>query len=179
MTRKNELKKKVNERIDELIEMVVLKWGKAGVVYPTITYKLKGHTGERANYAREEIMVNYYLLDNNEERYLKNTIGHEYAHLVAYKYFGWKAMRGKPHGKHWKAVMRSLGLNPKRCHSYDTKPARKTRKFLYACADCGKDSTISTVMHNRIRKGRVYRHNGCEEPLKLKHELVELETAKA
>ena len=111
-------------------------------------------------------------LDNNEEEYLKNTIGHEYAHLVAFTYFGWKAVRGKPHGRHWKAVMRSLGLNPKRCHSYDTKPARKRREFLYNCPDCIKTTTVSSVIHNRIKKGRVYRHNGCDSPLELVRELV-------
>ena len=173
MTRRQELKRKVNERIDELIEMTMKRWGKSGIVYPKVTYKLKGHTAGRASYIKEEVMVNYYLLDNNEEHYLKTTIGHEYAHLVAFKYFGWKAVGGKPHGSHWKAVMRSFGLKPSRCHSYKTKSARKTRKFLYYCPSCEKDANVSTVIHNRIKKGRVYQHRGCSKPLKFKREIVE------
>lgn len=161
MTRRQELKEKVNARIDKLIEMAIAKWGKSGVVYPTLTYGLKGHVGGRANYIREEIQINYYLLNKYEDHYIKQTIGHEYAHLVAYKYFG-SAVLGKPHGKHWKAVMRSLGLRPDRCHNYETKPARKTRKHSCECNRCGKKYELGTIRYNRILRGtQTYFHPKC------------------
>tara|TARA_B100000131_G_scaffold35663_1_gene32651 strand:- start:1505 stop:2080 length:576 start_codon:yes stop_codon:yes gene_type:complete len=166
------LKGRVNERIDELAEITTRKWGSAAVPEVTVTYNLKGHVGGRANYLREEIMINKHLLEKYEDHYIEQTIGHEYAHLVAWKYFG-RAVIGKPHGRHWKAIMRSFGLKPNRCHTYETKPARVSRKFLYNCPDCGENITISTVMHNRIRKGRSYIHGkkGCRMPIKFKKEL--------
>ncbi len=166
------LKTKVNDRIDGLAEMTTRRWGSAAVPEVTTTYDLKGHVGGRANYMREEIMINMHLLEEYEDHYIKQTIGHEYAHLVAWKFFG-RCVIGTPHGRHWKAVMRSFGLEPDRCHTYKTKPARVSRKFLYNCPDCGGNITVSTVMYNRMRKGRTYIHGKkkCKMPIKFVKEL--------
>ena len=98
----------------------------------------------------------------SENDYIKNTIGHEYAHLVAFKYFGWKGVEGKPHGRAWKAVMHSFELDPKRCHNYETKPARKTRSRTCHCNVCHEEFKVGSIRYNRIRKGgRNYVHKNC------------------
>mgnify|MGYP003139906141 CR=1 FL=1 len=80
-TRRRDLKIKVNQRIDELDEMTTRKWGSGAVPEVSLDYGLKGHVGGRANYLKEEIQINYYLLDKYEDDYIHQTIGHEYAHL--------------------------------------------------------------------------------------------------
>ena len=160
-TRRRDLKIKVNQRIDELDEMTTRKWGSGAVPEVSLDYGLKGHVGGRANYLKEEIQINYYLLDKYEDDYIEQTIGHEYAHLVAWKYFG-RAVIGKPHGRHWKAIMRSLGLEPKRCHNYETKAARRTRTHSCECSRCGKRFELSTIRFNRILRGTRYLCPKCK-----------------
>jgi SprT protein len=159
-TRRRDLKIKVNQRIDELDEMTTRKWGSGAVPEVSLDYGLKGHVGGRANYLKEEIQINYYLLDKYEDDYIQQTIGHEYAHLVAFKVYG-RSILGKPHGKAWKYVMRCLGMEPKRCHNYETKAARRTRTHSCECNRCGKKYELSTIRYNRILRGYNYYHPKC------------------
>ena len=101
------------ERLDFLIGLGQKKWGKQ--ITPIIKYNLKGKVGGMACYPNI-IRVNLPLLFNNEEDYLIQTIGHEYAHLLTDKVFD----SAKPHGIEWKKVMWSFDLEAKRCHNYIT-----------------------------------------------------------
>ena len=104
---------KILERLDFLITLGQKKWGKQ--VKPRIKFDLKGTVGGQACYPNV-IRVNLPLLVNNEDDYLIQTIGHEYAHLLTNTISG----EAKPHGIEWKRVMWSFDLEAKRCHNYDT-----------------------------------------------------------
>jgi predicted SprT family Zn-dependent metalloprotease len=107
------INEKILERLDFLTRLGQKEWGKQ--VSPIIKYNLKGQVGGQAVYPNI-IRVNLPLLFGNEEDYLLQTIGHEYAHLLTFslKY------DSKPHGIEWKKVMWSFDLEAARCHNYNT-----------------------------------------------------------
>jgi|TARA_B110001454_G_scaffold192238_1_gene192413 SprT protein len=106
---------KIQERLDFLMRLGQREWGKQ--LKPLIKYDLKGKCGGQAIWPNI-IRVNLPLLFNNEEDYLEQTIGHEYAHLLNDKL--WGLGQTKDHGTEWKSVMVSFDLEPKRCHNYVT-----------------------------------------------------------
>lgn len=55
----------------------------------------------------------YCFLVEFPEDMLADTLPHEYAHIIA-----WNLFQDPGHGKGWKHVMRSYGLEPTRCHNY-------------------------------------------------------------
>ena len=111
---------RIKERLEFLMELGQRNWGKQ--VKPHIKYNLKGSVGGMACYPNI-IRVNLPLLFNNEEDYLLQTIGHEYAHLLTDKVY--KEIFTKPHGTEWKDIMVSFDLEPKRCHNYVTNLPRQ------------------------------------------------------
>ena len=89
---------------------------------PEVRYNIRNTNGGEAWYRRNLIRLNLTFLVENEEQFLKQTVPHEVAHLVAHYVYDAKPMNGKkvrPHGKEWKEVMGVLGLEPKVTHSYD------------------------------------------------------------
>ena len=89
---------------------------------PEIRYNIRNTNGGEAWINRNLIRLNLTFLVENEAEFLKQTVPHEVAHLVAHYVYDSKPMNGKkvrPHGKEWKEVMEVLGLEPKVTHSYD------------------------------------------------------------
>jgi SprT protein len=90
---------------------------KAGIyiAVPIIKFDLRGTTAGRAWGRRNVIQFNPILLDQNPEVFVRQTVGHEVAHLAAFVKHG----NCDPHGQEWRHVMWALGLPAKRCHNYD------------------------------------------------------------
>ena len=103
----------VIKRIEEVKQLAEIKFDKKFPV-PYVSYALTGRTGGQAHCGKWEIRVNKKLMMENFDEYIRQTIPHEFAHLVVFKQFG----NVKPHGEEWKKVMKVFGLQPKRCHSY-------------------------------------------------------------
>ena len=112
---------KIQERLEFLMRLGQRQWGKQ--LKPHVKYDLKGKCGGQAIWPNI-IRVNLPLLVNNEEDYLKNTIGHEYAHLLTDKLYG--LGKTKDHGIEWKEVMWSFDLEAQRCHNYVTNLPKAT-----------------------------------------------------
>jgi len=90
-------------------------------------------------------------------------VPHETAHFLAYRLHG----RGiRPHGLEWQAIMRRLGADPTRCHDYDIEglSARRLSYFDYHC-DC-RDHRLSTIRHNKVRRGTSYLCRQCGTSLR-------------
>ncbi len=133
-----------------------------------LLFDLKGKVAGTANSGKGVIRINYVLLKENTEHFIKQTLGHEYAHLITDSL--WLSnLISKPtaHGQGWKKVMRQLGLTPDRCHSYDTtnSSTKKQRRWKYTCGCIDRPHMISTTLHNRIRRGRKYRCQRCKKPI--------------
>ena len=107
---------------------------------------------------------NLPLAIQNSDDFLINTVGHEVAHLITHHTYP----RATSHGYEWKSVMVNLGLEPARCHSYKTTPARTVpRPFTYLC-QCGDIHRITaTKFKNFVMAGikqggqTNYRCNNC------------------
>jgi predicted SprT family Zn-dependent metalloprotease len=118
------------------------------------------------------VEFNTVLAEENREAF-DNTIIHEIAHLVIYRFYplGGKLVNGtfkkvKPHGEEFKHVMIMIGGRPNRTHNYDTSNIKaRTRKvereFPYACGCTGKVYNLTSIRHNRILKGKTYRCGIC------------------
>ncbi len=130
-----------------------------------LRYNLKGNRAGTANSSRSLINVNYVLLKENTEHFIKQTLGHEYAHLITDNlYLSNLISKPTAHGREWKRVMRKLRLRPDRCHSYDTTNTggKKQRRWKYYCGCPKPIHMISSTIHNRMKKGRIYRCNKCK-----------------
>ncbi|MCW8891141.1 MAG: SprT-like domain-containing protein [Sedimenticola sp.] len=113
--------------------------------------------------ARPIIRFNALLLNENQEDFLKRTVPHEVAHVIARCFFG---KRIRPHGQEWKQVMGLFGAEASRCHSYDvSRSSRRTlKRFSYQC-DC-RTHELSSIRHNRVLQGQRYHCVNCKQPLK-------------
>lgn len=120
-----------------------------------IDFSLRGRCAGQARVDRNGdtcLRINLQLLTENLDDFLNNTIPHEVSHLVVNWQARQKNQRPSPHGAEWRAVMQCcFDLEPKRCHSYRTTPARIVRRpFLYICS-CRKH-LLTSIMHNRISR---------------------------
>lgn len=165
----------VDEVVKSSILRIVASMAPPGskVPFPEVVYDLKGHTAGMANSHR--IRLNLSLL--NDPRYredmLKQTIPHEAAHVVVSQL--WPKEPG--HGAKWQRAMYALGLNPTRCHQYETKAARNrkrmSRPYVYKCA-C-REHHATQIIHRRIQQeGQVRTCRICGTAI-TKYDLVRVE----
>ena len=139
--------------------------------YPKIKWNLRGTTAGQAFCKNWEIKLHPVLVES-EADFIARTPPHEVAHLVTYSLFGIQRTskgRVKHHGKAWKLVMRKLGLNPDRCHTYDTSEVKQRRSkldrnFEYACS-C-RTIKFTSIRHRRVMMGAKYRCTRCKQIFK-------------
>jgi len=103
------------------------------------------------------------------DQYVNQTVVHEFSHAVQFVNYP----HSKSHGREFKMFMRFFGVPTDRCHNYDLrqfKPTRKLRKpakkFEYVCA-C-QTHWIGAVRHKNIQKGSRFHCRTCRQPLVLK-----------
>lgn len=108
------------------------------------------------------IRYNALLLSENRDDFLKRTVPHEVAHIVARRLFGKKI---KPHGPEWRQVMQLFGAEASRCHNYDvSRSSRRTlKRYPYRC-HC-RTHQLSSIRHNRVKRGQTYHCLSCKQPL--------------
>lgn len=131
-----------------------------------IRFDLRGKSaGQVRIRSRSSYLIRYNpnLLERGGSDFLRRTVPHEVAHVLAHYRYG---SRIRPHGPEWQAVMRELGAEPSRCHSYDVTglDQRRVNYFDYHCG-C-MDHRLSSIRHNRIAKGQRYHCRRCGEPLR-------------
>lgn len=135
---------------------------------PSVDYSLRGRCAGQAFIDRNGLpglRINQKLLEDNLDDFLKQTIPHEVAHLAVQWQTFKTRQRVKPHGQEWQSVMRDcFGLEPTRCHSYQTTPARVVaRSFLYRC-QC-RQHLLTNIMHKRISRSLQALCKSCKGPL--------------
>lgn len=123
---------------------------------PQTSLCLRGQSAGAAHLQSNRLRFNARLYRENCEDFLRQTVAHEVAHLVAYQLHGLKI---RPHGKEWQAIMQQVfGLPPVRCHAYRLPPAWRTF-YLYHCR-C-MQHPLSPQRHGRIRRGQLYLCRSC------------------
>lgn len=126
----DELREKVEARVREVLELAKAKY-KMEFQFPTIRYDIKSWMGGLAYPGKNLIRLNLILLVENEQEYIKHTVAHEVAHLVARKAFT-KRIDGKPkrimpHGPEWKDVMATFNIPADVKHSFDCSSIERNR----------------------------------------------------
>ena len=160
-----EQKSEVYERVEHFVNLGNEKLG-SDLEKPYVKFDKRGRCGGTAMYRERdgygELDFNAGLMVDNWDEYMNQVIPHEVAHLLKEHIYGpGKGMKAA-HGYYWQSVMRTLGVKPDRTHKMDTSkvrmaPRTKT-KHIYMCPCCKQEFVISQVRHNRMLRGRTYRH---------------------
>jgi len=129
---------------------------------PVVSLKLRGQKAGVAHLHENLLRFNPQLYRENSEDFLRQTVAHEVAHLVAHQLFGETI---QPHGEEWQLIMRGVyELPPNRCHNYEVK-RRTTIRYIYRCPCANSDFPFSAQRHLLVRKGRRYLCRRCRETL--------------
>lgn len=88
------------------------------------------------------------------EEAVRDTLIHEYAHLLAVHRVGPK---GCGHGPAWKEAMADLGVEAKVYHRYEVERNQKRQRVVYRCEKCGH--LIERT--RRLPRRRTYLHTTC------------------
>jgi len=143
-----DLRQRAKAKVEECYRVAEKIFGKKYPL-PSVVFDLKGHTAGYAHYQENKIRLNIDLLTRYTDDMINDTIPHEVAHLIAYQKYG-RQIGGSPHGAEWRHVAEALGCNGKRTHSYETKPARVTRQFLYTCP-CENEFKVGVNLHKKMQ----------------------------
>lgn len=95
-----------------------------------------------------------------DEKRLRTTLLHEYAHLLAYQRHGRKAAN---HGIYWQQAMADLGLPPIVRHLYECERNTARQEVEYRCKRCG----AAILRTRRLPSRRRYVHASCGGALQL------------
>jgi len=135
---------------------------KQGFPRPRVSLQLRGQKAGVAHLDENLLRFNPQLYRENREDFLKQTVAHEVAHLIAHQLFG---PRIRPHGEEWQLIMRGVyELPPNRCHSYAIKRRSATR-YLYRCQCPDQHFPFSAQRHALVGKGRRYLCRRCRATL--------------
>ena len=90
----------------------------------------------------------------------RQTIAHEYAHLVQRNAEASKGVRHeRPHGLFWQSLMRLFGYSTERSSAYgrcEVAPARRVRKYRYTGVNCGHVFIFGPKRHANAQRGVMY-----------------------
>ena len=135
---------------------------------PTVDFRLRGTAAGKAWFRRWHLQFNGLLLARYPEHFLRHTVGHEVAHLVAMAAFG---AHIRPHGPEWRSVMAHFSLPPDVTHSYDvTGISRRRSPFVYRCG-CPEPVCFGAMRHRRSGNGVGYFCRRCDQRLVYSHQL--------
>ncbi|KAF1069709.1 MAG: Protein SprT [Pseudomonas citronellolis] len=137
---------------------------------PEVSLKLRGQKAGVAHLDENLLRFNPQLYRENRDHFLKQTVAHEVAHLIAHQMFG---PRIRPHGEEWQLIMRGVyGLPPDRCHTYEI-TRRRTTRYIYRCrCEENADFPFSSQRHNLVAQGRRYYCRRCRTTLVFSGEVV-------
>ena len=128
---------------------------------PHVSLALRGQKAGVAYLQRNELRFNAQLYQENQAHFLKQTVPHEVAHLLAQALYG---DRIRPHGREWQGLMTGLfGLPAERCHTYAVRRRRSTH-YLYRCG-CPEGIPFTPQRHALVRRGRRYSCRRCGDML--------------
>lgn len=129
---------------------------------PEVCFKLRGQKAGVAHLTENKLRFNLQLYRDNQDDFIKQTVAHEVAHMIAHQLFG---TRIQPHGEEWQLIMRGVyELPPNRCHSYEVE-RRTVKRFIYRCTCPNGEFPFSAQRHTLVGKGRRYYCRRCKTTL--------------
>lgn len=161
---------------NEVINLTYQHIRRAGNLYETrfkeipVVFDLSGQSAGMYKRDKEVRMIRYnpWIFARYFEQNLRQTVPHEVAHYIADSLYSGKTHgRIKPHGKEWREIMLSFGVEGKRLADFNLEgiPVRKYRYFTYICG-CQSHS-LSSRRHNKVmRNQRRYQCRRCGDLLR-------------
>lgn len=135
---------------------------KRAFVRPEVSFKLRGQKAGVAHLTENKLRFNPQLYQENRDDFLKQTVPHEVAHMIAHQLFG---AHIQPHGEEWQLIMRGVyELAPNRCHTYAVQ-RRTVNRFIYRCSCPDGEFPFSAQRHALVSKGRRYFCRRCKATL--------------
>ena len=129
---------------------------------PIVSLKLRGQKAGVAHLDENLLRFNPKLYAENRDHFLKQTVAHEVAHMIAREMFG---PHIQPHGEEWQLIMQGVyELPADRCHTYEIQ-RRSVTRYVYSCACPDRDFPFSAQRHTLVRKGRRYYCRSCKATL--------------
>ncbi len=125
---------------------------------PHLVWRSYRVTAGMAYYRARTIGLSSIVL--RTESALRETVIHEYAHLLAVHRRG---ERGKGHGEPWRQAMRDLGSEPRVRHTYQVERNKARQRVDYQCIRCGE----LIFRKRRLPGRRRYIHAVCGGDLRL------------
>ena len=151
----------LNQRIEACYQLAEVFF-KRPFKRPNVSLTLRGQSAGMAHLQENKLRFNPQLYRNNPEDFLRQTVAHEVAHLVAHQMFG---SRIQPHGEEWQLIMRGVyELPPLRCHSYAVKRRPATR-YLYQCQCTDSELPFTSRRHALVSRGQRYLCRRCRATL--------------
>ena len=151
----------LNTRVEDCF-LLAESFFKRSFKRPQVSLKLRGQKAGVAHLHENLLRFNPQLYRENSQHFLKQTVAHEVAHLIAHQLFG---ERIQPHGEEWQLIMRGVyELPPDRCHTYEIKRRQVTR-YIYRCPCADSDFPFSSQRHGLVRQGRRYLCRRCRQTL--------------
>ena len=136
--------------------------------FPTIPvlFDLKGRAAgmHKVNNNARVSRYNPYIFAKYFDDNLATTVPHEVAHYIVDMMYNARSV--KPHGREWRLVMHSFGVEAKATGNYDLSgiPVRKYNRHAYQCG-CTTHQ-ISSARHNKIVQGKArYYCRRCKSTL--------------
>jgi len=126
-----------------------------------VYFDLMGMAAGQVQFRTRRLRYNLAIAAQAPELFLSTTVPHEVAHIVCRLRYG---RRIRPHGPEWRAICLALGGTGERCHGFDAQPARRLRRYDYACA-C-RHWSLTSIRQRRICRGTVYHCRHCGRELK-------------
>ncbi|GIZ13242.1 SprT family zinc-dependent metalloprotease [Pseudomonas sp. NCCP-436] len=129
---------------------------------PQVSFRLRGQKAGVAHLTENLLRFNLQLYRENREDFLRQTVAHEVAHMVAHQLFG---PRIRPHGEEWQLIMLGVfELPAQRCHNYEV-ARRQANRFIYRCACPDGEFPFSAQRHRLVAEGRRYYCRRCRTTL--------------
>ncbi len=132
--------------LDEAIEKFPMSY------YPVVEWRRYSVTAGMAHYQHGMITLSVVVL--KDPSHIRETLLHEYAHLLAFDRHGKK---GAGHGKHWRQAMVDLGLEPKVHHHYEVVRNQSRQVVVYKCKKCGEKFS----RRRQMTRSKRYFHRQC------------------
>lgn len=172
------LVKDIEKKRKELVKIVENHYGKGTAPTVTVSFDLDsvrtlGQCQSKSNKV-SHLRLNPNLLNELKEVYINEVYVHEFAHACVRTYIGHyrNGRRVMPHGPDFKNFCRAFGISGRAttniASNSKTLKEKKKTKSLYPY-ECGcMLHEVSTIKHNRMRRGSTYTCRRCGNDLVFK-----------
>ena len=161
-----ELKTKVQTTVNATVSKIESLYGIKFPAPIVIKYDINSaRLGGQALMGRNTIRLNPHFLEKYKDEYIQQTCIHEVVHLGIHQVYSvGQGYRVDGHGSEWKGMMRSVGAEPSRTHSFvaDAGVGRKKARYSYQCSNCSKPVNVGPTVHKRLQQGLLYKTRCCK-----------------